>query len=467
MMVAGAGSGKTTSLVKALAHISRTQGPTLKRRGQKIACITYTEIAAQEIFADVGHDLLFHVSTIHSFLWSQIRPFQTEIHSWVTRRIEEKLTELREQATAFGSRVQQRTKDRNAEDTKRYEAQLTVLPDVKTFVYGTGSVYAEGVLGHDDILKIGHAFILEHQLLRKLIAQKYPFIFVDESQDTAPIVVEALKAVESEMAGHFCLGFFGDPMQKIYATGIGEIPLGPGGKKITKPENFRCPSKVLSVINKIRAGGDGLTQTQARYQDIRGKQVPVEGTARLFILPANEHRGKLLTEVRQRLADENSDPQWLSDGKEADVRILVIVHRMAALRLGFSELYSALNDDAPIAISEGFADGTLWALRPFVSFLLPLVRAVETENHFEVMRLLREFCPLLSREVLSSHSPSAVLNSLKEIVKKLSEILAHDSQAKVGDVLKFVADSKLGSFDERLTEYLGEIGQEPASSSGE
>lgn len=35
VMVAGAGSGKTTSLVKALAHIERTQGAALRRNGQQ------------------------------------------------------------------------------------------------------------------------------------------------------------------------------------------------------------------------------------------------------------------------------------------------------------------------------------------------------------------------------------------------------------------------------------------------
>src|SRR6056297_4342385 len=44
VMVAGAGSGKTTSLVKALAQIERTQGASLRRNGQQVACITYTEV---------------------------------------------------------------------------------------------------------------------------------------------------------------------------------------------------------------------------------------------------------------------------------------------------------------------------------------------------------------------------------------------------------------------------------------
>lgn len=96
VMVAGAGSGKTTSLVKALEHLGRTRGPALRRAGQQIACITYTEVAVGEISEDVGLSPLFHISTIHSFLWSVIRPFQGDIATWVGIRIAEKIAERRE-----------------------------------------------------------------------------------------------------------------------------------------------------------------------------------------------------------------------------------------------------------------------------------------------------------------------------------------------------------------------------------
>ena len=44
-------------------------------------------------------------------------------------------------------------------------------------------------------------------------------------------------------------------MQKIYMSGAGAIPLSDGWAEITKPENFRCPTSVLGVINSIRASG--------------------------------------------------------------------------------------------------------------------------------------------------------------------------------------------------------------------
>lgn len=69
LMVAGAGSGKTTSLIKGLTETLYKHGERLKLRRQKVACITYTEIAVGEIWADVGNNPLVHVKTIHSFLW--------------------------------------------------------------------------------------------------------------------------------------------------------------------------------------------------------------------------------------------------------------------------------------------------------------------------------------------------------------------------------------------------------------
>ena len=55
-MEAGAGAGKTYSLVKALRLIIDEQGITLLRKSQKIACITYTNVATDEIISRTdGH----------------------------------------------------------------------------------------------------------------------------------------------------------------------------------------------------------------------------------------------------------------------------------------------------------------------------------------------------------------------------------------------------------------------------
>ncbi len=191
-------------------------------------------------------------------------------------------------------------------------------------------------------------------------------------------------------------------MQKIYLTGVGEIELGQGWKTITKPENFRCSAKVLSVINRIRSQGDRLVQSRGRQVMIDGVWQAVPGNAKLFVVPADENRVEYLSRIRQWMALNSSDSRWCADDREADVRLLVIVHRMAARRLGFLDLFEAFNDGTPESLKANFAEGTAWALRPFLDVLLPLCMAWVKSRSFDVLSLLRRHCPKLEKESLVS-----------------------------------------------------------------
>lgn len=455
VMIAGAGSGKTTSLVKALDYLGKTQGEILKKRGQRIACITYTTVAEHEILDDVGHDPLFHISTIHSFLWEIIKPFQMEIKIWVSQRIKDKLNELEEQKRNFSERHKQSTKDKNQKDIIRYEELRDKIEDVSHFRYETGSNYLEGILGHDDVIKIAPFLIKERPLLRIIFARKYPFLFIDESQDTIFEVVDAVKAIALHQKNSFCLGFFGDEMQKIYLTGIGKISLEEGWKKIKKPENFRCPTSVLQIINNIRKPVDGIEQIGGKTEKINGEKKLTEGTAKIYLIPSSIDRDNALLKIREHVSEFNDDTLWISDEKNADVKLLVIEHRMAANRLGFSDLYSAFKDGAPKSLSEDFTEGKTWALRPFQSYILPLVEAFNANKAFEILELLRQNCPLLQRENLQSvSSHTELLQSLKDAVQKLAILMAKTSPVTVRDVLKFTQDNNLIKLDNRLLDRL-------------
>ena len=66
---AGAGAGKTYSLIEALKrHISEL-GSDYLRRGQKVACITYTNGAKREISQKIDEHPAVLVDTIHAFCW--------------------------------------------------------------------------------------------------------------------------------------------------------------------------------------------------------------------------------------------------------------------------------------------------------------------------------------------------------------------------------------------------------------
>lgn len=449
VMIAGAGSGKTTSLIKALAHLSRTRGKELRVRGQQIACITYTDIAVNEIQSDVGNDLLCHVSTIHSFLWSLIHPFQTDIRDWALSRIDEKTAKETER---FANPKTRKTSLPGIEAALiRYRRQKEIVAGLERFTYGTGSDFAHGVLGHADIIKLVPALIEQKQLLRDLLAARYPVLFVDESQDTTPAFISALRAVAQTVRHEFCLGFFGDPMQKIYTAGAGAIAPEEGWTEIRKPENFRCPQRVLKVINSIRAEDDGLKQVRGRTTRVGDQDVPVEGTARIFVLSADEHRTVRVGQVRKYLAQVNDNPQWESDQKDADVRMLVVVHRMAATRLGFPNLYASLNDDAPDSLKDGVVDGTAWPLRPFINYLLPLVSAVRASDEFEIVTILRDKGPLSNPD---THGDIAeTLKRLHEATAELNQLLSNP-KTTVRQVLTFAIESTLLVVDERMSRHL-------------
>ena len=454
VMVAGAGSGKTTSLVKALSHLATTKGTGLRRRGQQIACITYTEIAVSEIRGDIGVTSLFHVSTIHSFLWSIVSPYKNDLRDWVRERINQKIQDANEKLAK--PRTQARTREKLLIDLERYGRQLAALDQVVRFTYGTGSDYANGVLGHDDVLRIGPELIEQRPLLRLLVAKLFPYVFVDESQDTNPNFVAALRRIEEVARGKFCLGFFGDPMQKIYLTGAGRIESEAGWTDISKPENFRCPQRVLQLINRIRAEDDGLEQTRGRKTIVDGIETPVLGTARMFILPADEHRTENLALVREWLARTNDDPLWVQDGTDADVRLLVLVHRMAARRLGFPNLYAALNDNAPSNLKDGLLDGTAWVLKPFLTFVLPAVIAARTGNSFELIALLRTHSPFFARHQVAHQDHAAILRHLRESIAHLNEKLRDGSASTIREVLTFINDQGLNAIDERFAEHLAD-----------
>ncbi|MDV2087344.1 AAA family ATPase [Burkholderia pseudomallei] len=451
VMVAGAGSGKTTSLVKALTHLAQTRRRELKMRGQRIACITYTEVATKEISGDVGDDGLFHVSTIHSFMWSVVRPFQIDLKTWVISRIHEQIAEAREHYNR--PRTRPATRQRLEREIARHERHLEEVAHRTHFSYGAGRDFARGVLGHPDVIAVAVELIEQSQLLRDLIASHYPVLFVDESQDTRADVVAAFRLIAETTPLEFCLGFFGDPMQKIYADGAGAIDAPATWSQITKPENFRCPQQVLRIVNGIRRAGDRLEQTRGRMTRVDDVLIPVAGTARLFLLLADERRSAKLSRVREWLRRTNNDELWVSEDRAADVRTLVVVHRMAASRLNFPNLYAALNDNSPQNFKEGLKDGSAWPLRPFLTYLLPLAMAVRDRRDFDAMTLLRSQCLLLSSVGLAGNGAPEVLRNLRAATEGLATLM-HSNDATLRTVLIFASNTGLLQLDEAWSKYL-------------
>lgn len=446
VVVAGAGSGKTTSLVKALAYVVDTQGQELRARTQQVACITYTEVAAHEIHVDVGKDPLVLVSTIHSFLWTLVKPFQTDIKQWVTARIERKTSDLEVKIASYGTRVQAKTKEKDAAELTKYRSQRASIGKVSQFTYGTGSDYGNGILGHEDVLTLVPELLMTRPLLTKIASRKFPFIFVDESQDTFPNVVECLKHIHSSSDGTVSLGFFGDPMQQIYQRGSGVIHLEDGWIQVPKPENFRSANRVLEVVNAVRADGDSLVQTPGRSPAERN-----EGEVFFFVMPADADRTVNLNRAREWLDNNGSGGSWTQSSPDDETKILTIVHRMAARRLGFENLYAAFNDNQS-RLGDDFIEGTAWPLRAFDQLVLPVIDA-ESGDEGVAIDAIRKHGLLLTEGLPPASVKSALATGLTA-VRQLRQIARDDAPGSIRAALALAISEGLLEPDPRLAVFL-------------
>jgi DNA helicase II / ATP-dependent DNA helicase PcrA len=235
-LIAGAGSGKTTSLISALDFIRTNHGSTLRLHRQQIACITYTRRAVEVINSKLGFDELYLVSTLHSFLWGEIGRFTDDIREMlVNYRIPALIAKAREKDN--GKTTKEALKARI--QIVRLEAQLLGLPNVQKFKYDDSvfSDYLEGRLNHDDVIEIAGSLLEHKSVFRKLLGLRFPYLFIDEAQDTFECIVAGLNRTCAGI-GLPIVGYFGDPWQQIFENRAGSFFPPAQGLTITKTENF-------------------------------------------------------------------------------------------------------------------------------------------------------------------------------------------------------------------------------------
>lgn len=235
LLSGGAGSGKTYSLVQVLQHISGLYP------NAQIACITYTNAAAIEIKNRANIKNL-RVSTIHDFLWDMIVQFQKEAKITLLELINNPECSIK-----------------NPNSDSPYQNTFENGIQYKEYLR-----IDRGEISHDEVLVLANGMFKKYPRLCDLLIDKFQFIFVDEYQDTSPLVIEILLEFIKQRKKKNIIGFFGDAMQSIYETGIGDIDsyIESGGVyKVEKKQNRRNPQTVIDVANKIRT--DGLVQTSS------------------------------------------------------------------------------------------------------------------------------------------------------------------------------------------------------------
>jgi DNA helicase-2/ATP-dependent DNA helicase PcrA len=390
-LFAGAGSGKTRALVDALKAARQARGDDLRLNGQKIGVITFTNAACDEIKSRLQFDSLLEVSTIHSFAWTLIQGFDHDIREWLRTNLAEEIAE-HQRDEAKGRKGTKASAERLAKIASK-TARRDALNEIPKFRYSpTGSNEGRDSLNHAEVIKLVAAFLEGKPAMARVLIGRFPILLVDESQDTHARLVDALFKVQARHRSEFCLGLFGDMMQRIYTEGRDDL-----GKDLPsdwatpeKRTNYRCPKRVIALINRIRSAVD------TQFQEPRAGAP--EGVVRLFILPGDtEDKSAAEEAVARKMAEITGDPGW---GQKESYKSLTLEHRMAAGRLGFKEMFVPLHEVD--ALRSSLLDGSLPAVRVFAEEVLPLVKAHQADDQFGVAEVLRGASPLLTSHALAA-----------------------------------------------------------------
>ncbi|PID99512.1 DNA/RNA helicase [Candidatus Saccharibacteria bacterium] len=309
LLSGGAGSGKTYSLVGVIKQVI------LENPVSKIACMTYTNSAVKEIEERVNHKNLV-VSTIHDFLWDNIKHFQKELKS--------SLVELM-----------------NDEDSKIKNPEETVVSadyfsDTKDGIqYKEYLSIRDGIISHDEVLILANYVFKKNPKLCDILKDRFHFIFVDEYQDTNKDVIEILLTHLQQSEKNNIVGFFGDSMQAIYDDGVGDLNnYKYNFKEVQKKQNRRNPKSVIELANILRKNIDGIEQKPSKDTSAPNMQNEVikDGDIKFYYSDNND-----IDFIKSNIG-------WdFGDSKET--KILNLTHNLIAPKAGFANLMAIYGGD--------------------------------------------------------------------------------------------------------------------------
>lgn len=427
---AGAGAGKTYSLVKALHFLIERHYVTMPRRSQKIACITYTNVAKEEIEARTDRSPLILCETNHAFCWSLISGFQRQMRELIAQM--PVWQERIEEAGGLG--------DRPVE-----------------YSLGHRSIREQRIsLHHDDVLPLTIK-LMENVKFRRLMADRYPIILIDEYQDTHADWVEAIKGHFLGQPGAPLFGFFGDHWQKIYGSGCGKLE-HPAVKEIGKEANFRSVSAIVDALNRMRP---------ELPQFVEDPKAP--GEVRIFhsndwtggMRQTGPHWGGDLPSEVGHDALERVKATLVQDGwdfSSGKTKVLMLTHRVLAAEQGYASLPGVFR------FNEAFTSKEHPYIAYFVDVLEPACDAYDARKFGAMFEALGSGLPLIR----SPADKAAWAESMDALVKlrdggTVGGVIDHLRKARrprVPDVIE-ERERELKAFDptkgEALPDVLGEI----------
>lgn len=400
---AGAGAGKTYSLIQALRRILQNKSVYLPRSDQRVACLTYTKVARDEIKARTDEDPAIFADTLHGFLWEMISPYQKAL------------------TAALRS-------------SESWQERLAENPDISGLVIE----YDLGIRGvHEDRITLHHNDIPEfaiqlfgNEKFRSLITDRFPVIFIDEYQDTPSGLAEAVLSGHGDDRTSPVVGFFGDHWQQIYDRTCGSIEHS-SLTSIPKNANFRSDRSVVDFLNKLRP-----ELPQAPRADAG------EGTVTVYHSNSwpgtrldRNWKGQIAHEATQACLEwlQHASPSstWIQNSK--DLKVLMLTHATIANELGYPSLPGVFGSN------DAFANKEDPVIEYLVDTLEPAMQAFSEHKYGELFRLLGSTRPTLTAPK-DKHRWSEYFNSL----------ISTSSTGTIGDVLDLLNSQNLFSVPTRV-----------------
>jgi DNA helicase-2/ATP-dependent DNA helicase PcrA len=415
---AGAGAGKTYSLVEALKFVIDKQGATLKRRNQRVACITYTNVASDQITSQIDRHPVVHSSTIHSFCWSLISSFQPFLR--------QKLPDL--------GRWQERLDEIGGIGSRQVDYDLghpKARPEDE-------SVF----LAHDDVLALT-VYLMEERKFRHMLTSRFPVLFIDEYQDTNRAFANSLLTQFIDTGTGPLIGLFGDSWQKIYGDGCGLID-HPNLTFIGKEANFRSVTTIVNVLNMMRpelpqyVKDPDATGTISVYHTNDWIGNRRTGGAWSGDLPTQDAHN-CLRAVRDVLQAEG----W--DFTPEKTKILMLTHSVLAAEQGYSSIASTFRYNDSFAKKES----------PHIAFLIDVVEPVCVA--YKDGRFGEMFAVLGSRTLAI-----ASRDDKRQRAEALDKLLELRKTGTIGQLLDYLKDTGCPPLPETVRETETELSRASA-----
>lgn len=334
LLSGGAGSGKTYSLVQVIREVI-TRHPS-----SKIACMTYTNASVHEIERRVDHSNL-NVSTIHDFLWDNIKNFQRELKATLIEMLNTEDSGI--SLNGYEGEVPSDffDKDREPDFAIQYKEYLKLQ---------------DGIISHDEVLKLSERMFFKYPKIVSFVKSRYPFVFIDEYQDTNPLIVKILLEYFPKVSKKCVVGFFGDSMQAIYDDGVGNIDSylmtdeNPDGcvYEVKKKQNRRCPLSAITLANFLRL--DSLRQEPST--DLKAPNMTVDGHVKEGTILFYYSDGDKTDFLKEKLTSEFG---WnFSD--TGNTKELRLTHNLIANEAGFETLMRIHDSDKIIEYGKRIRD---------------------------------------------------------------------------------------------------------------